>query len=140
MNHPASCSGKNACGTRWYTRYVTPSSATKTTATAHRTLVDEWRVLTAATLVGVGAGALALGVEYATHRRQFGVRLRQRFVKRVVGPLGVALFERLVPCRCVNRATQRQFYQTHRRSGDRRGFAKRRVLEAVGFERFEGRR
>lgn len=39
---------------------------------AHRRLVDEWRVLTAATLVGVGAGALALGVGYAASRVQFG--------------------------------------------------------------------
>jgi alkylation response protein AidB-like acyl-CoA dehydrogenase len=39
---------------------------------AHRTLVDEWRILSGATLVGVGAGALALGVEYAKTRRQFG--------------------------------------------------------------------
>ncbi len=35
--------------------------------------VDEWRVLMSGALVGVGAAALALGVEYAKDRHQFGV-------------------------------------------------------------------
>jgi len=35
--------------------------------------LDEWRLLTAAALVGVTRGALALAVDYATHREQFGV-------------------------------------------------------------------
>lgn len=39
---------------------------------AHARLVAEWRTLTAAALVGVGAGALTLGVEYAKARHQFG--------------------------------------------------------------------
>lgn len=38
-----------------------------------RRVVDEWRVLTAAALVGLGAQALHLGVEYAKVRHQFGV-------------------------------------------------------------------
>lgn len=44
-------------------------------AAAHRRLVDEWRVLTAAALVGAGAAALTLGVEYAKARHQFGVAI-----------------------------------------------------------------
>jgi alkylation response protein AidB-like acyl-CoA dehydrogenase len=35
--------------------------------------LDEWRLLTAAALVGVTRGALALAVDYAIHREQFGV-------------------------------------------------------------------
>ena len=35
--------------------------------------LDEWRVLTAAALVGLAQGALDLGVEYAKARHQFGV-------------------------------------------------------------------
>lgn len=38
-----------------------------------RPLLDEWRVLTAAALTGLGAQALSLGVEYAKTRQQFGV-------------------------------------------------------------------
>jgi alkylation response protein AidB-like acyl-CoA dehydrogenase len=34
---------------------------------------DEWRVLTSGSLVGLGEAALALGVEYAKERHQFGV-------------------------------------------------------------------
>jgi alkylation response protein AidB-like acyl-CoA dehydrogenase len=34
---------------------------------------DEWRVLTSGALVGLGAAALGLGVEYAKERHQFGV-------------------------------------------------------------------
>jgi alkylation response protein AidB-like acyl-CoA dehydrogenase len=34
---------------------------------------DEWRVLTSGALVGLGEAALALGVEYAKERHQFGV-------------------------------------------------------------------
>jgi alkylation response protein AidB-like acyl-CoA dehydrogenase len=40
---------------------------------AHAHAVDEWRVLTAAALVGLGLGALAIGVRYVTEREQFGV-------------------------------------------------------------------
>ena len=40
---------------------------------AFRTIVDEWRILTASALVGAGAAALTLGVEYAKARHQFGV-------------------------------------------------------------------
>ncbi|MDG2427345.1 MAG: acyl-CoA dehydrogenase [Acidimicrobiales bacterium] len=39
---------------------------------AHRRAVDEWRTLTAATLVGIAREALVLGVEYVKHRAQFG--------------------------------------------------------------------
>jgi alkylation response protein AidB-like acyl-CoA dehydrogenase len=35
--------------------------------------LDEWRTLTAATLVGVADAALAIGVEYVKTRKQFGV-------------------------------------------------------------------
>ncbi|HEV2310559.1 MAG TPA: acyl-CoA dehydrogenase family protein, partial [Acidimicrobiia bacterium] len=35
--------------------------------------LDDWRLLTASALVGLGSRALALGVDYATTRRQFGV-------------------------------------------------------------------
>jgi len=41
-------------------------------ARAHEQARAEWRALTAAALVGVGQGALALGVEYAKQRHQFG--------------------------------------------------------------------
>jgi alkylation response protein AidB-like acyl-CoA dehydrogenase len=34
---------------------------------------DEWKVLTSAALVGIGAAALDIGVEYVMARRQFGV-------------------------------------------------------------------
>lgn len=40
---------------------------------AYRRAVTEWRALTASALVGLGLGALALGREYVTDRRQFGV-------------------------------------------------------------------
>jgi alkylation response protein AidB-like acyl-CoA dehydrogenase len=40
---------------------------------AHQAAVDEWRVLTAAALVGLAASALTLGVDYAKERHQFGV-------------------------------------------------------------------
>ena len=41
-------------------------------ATFERTL-DEWRTLMSGSLVGLGAAALAIGVEYAKNRIQFGV-------------------------------------------------------------------
>ena len=40
---------------------------------AHEQAADEWRALTAAALVGVGVGALAIGTAYVTEREQFGV-------------------------------------------------------------------
>jgi alkylation response protein AidB-like acyl-CoA dehydrogenase len=39
----------------------------------HEQAVDEWRVLTAAALVGLGLGALTIAVAYVTEREQFGV-------------------------------------------------------------------
>ncbi len=39
----------------------------------HAEAVDEWRVLTAAALAGLGLGALEIGVSYVTEREQFGV-------------------------------------------------------------------
>ena len=39
----------------------------------HAGAVDEWRVLTAAALVGLGLGALTIGIRYVTDREQFGV-------------------------------------------------------------------
>ncbi len=39
---------------------------------AYEHALDEWRVLTAATLVGVAQGGLDLGVEYTKQRHQFG--------------------------------------------------------------------
>jgi alkylation response protein AidB-like acyl-CoA dehydrogenase len=39
---------------------------------AHEQALAEWRALTASALVGVGQGALALGVDYAKQRHQFG--------------------------------------------------------------------
>jgi alkylation response protein AidB-like acyl-CoA dehydrogenase len=40
---------------------------------AYEQAQDEWRVLMSGALVGVGEAALALGVEYAKNRHQFGV-------------------------------------------------------------------
>jgi alkylation response protein AidB-like acyl-CoA dehydrogenase len=42
-------------------------------AELHQQAVDEWRVLTAAALVGLGLGALEIGVRYVSEREQFGV-------------------------------------------------------------------
>jgi alkylation response protein AidB-like acyl-CoA dehydrogenase len=39
----------------------------------HREAVAEWRALTAAALVGLGLGALEIGVRYVSEREQFGV-------------------------------------------------------------------
>jgi alkylation response protein AidB-like acyl-CoA dehydrogenase len=39
----------------------------------HAQALDEWRVLTAAALVGLGLGALTIAVSYVTEREQFGV-------------------------------------------------------------------
>jgi alkylation response protein AidB-like acyl-CoA dehydrogenase len=40
---------------------------------AHSTAVDEWRLLTAAMLVGLADAALEIGVAYVSERHQFGV-------------------------------------------------------------------
>ena len=40
---------------------------------AHALAVDEWRALTARCLVGLAREAQAIGIQYATDRRQFGV-------------------------------------------------------------------
>ena len=42
-------------------------------ASLHRQAVDEWRVLTAAALVGLGLAALDIAVGYVSEREQFGV-------------------------------------------------------------------
>jgi alkylation response protein AidB-like acyl-CoA dehydrogenase len=39
----------------------------------YRQAVDEWRVLTASALVGLGLGALEIGLRYVSEREQFGV-------------------------------------------------------------------
>ncbi len=39
----------------------------------HRQAIDEWRVLTAAALVGLGLAALDIAVRYVSEREQFGV-------------------------------------------------------------------
>jgi hypothetical protein len=44
-------------------------------AARHHRAVNEWKVLTAAALAGLGAAALSLGVEYAKARHQFGVAI-----------------------------------------------------------------
>jgi alkylation response protein AidB-like acyl-CoA dehydrogenase len=44
-----------------------------TAAALHGSAVDEWRLMTAAALVGLAASALELGVAYVTERHQFGV-------------------------------------------------------------------
>ena len=42
-------------------------------ASLHREALDEWRTLTASALVGLGLGALEIGVRYVSEREQFGV-------------------------------------------------------------------
>jgi alkylation response protein AidB-like acyl-CoA dehydrogenase len=51
-------------------RVVTSGDAAES---LHGHAVDEWRVLTAAALVGLGLGALEMGVQYVSEREQFGV-------------------------------------------------------------------
>jgi alkylation response protein AidB-like acyl-CoA dehydrogenase len=59
---------------------------------AHARAVDEWRVLTAAALVGLGLGALAIGVRYVTEREQFGVPIGSfQSLQHGLADVGVAL-------------------------------------------------
>ena len=44
---------------------------------AHRRAVAEWKILTAAALVGLGEAVFEIGVEYAKERRAFGVANRR---------------------------------------------------------------
>lgn len=44
-------------------------------ATAHAAAVDRWRVLTAASLVGLSESALQLAIDYVLQRKQFGVAI-----------------------------------------------------------------
>jgi alkylation response protein AidB-like acyl-CoA dehydrogenase len=45
----------------------------KSAVEAHRRAVDQWQLLMAAALVGLGARALEIGVDYVQQRRAFGV-------------------------------------------------------------------
>ena len=44
-------------------------------ASGHTDLVDRWRVLTAASLVGLAEGALRIAIDYVLNRKQFGVAI-----------------------------------------------------------------
>jgi alkylation response protein AidB-like acyl-CoA dehydrogenase len=58
----------------------------------HEQAVDEWRVLTAAALVGLGMGALALAVRYVTEREQFGVPIGSfQSIQHALADVAVAL-------------------------------------------------
>ncbi len=58
----------------------------------HERAVDEWRVLTAAALVGLGLGALAIAVAYVTEREQFGVPIGSfQSLQHGLADVGVAL-------------------------------------------------
>jgi len=58
----------------------------------HSQAVDEWRVLTAAALVGLGLGALTIGVRYVTDREQFGVPIGSfQSLQHGLADVGVAL-------------------------------------------------
>lgn len=58
----------------------------------HDQAVDEWRVLTAAALVGLGLGALDLGVRYVSEREQFGVPIGSfQSLQHTLADLSVAL-------------------------------------------------
>ena len=64
-------------------------------ADVHRAAVDEWRLLTAARLVGLTQTALATGVAYVTEREQFGVPIGsfqaiQHGLAELAGPLAGA--------------------------------------------------
>jgi alkylation response protein AidB-like acyl-CoA dehydrogenase len=58
----------------------------------HRQAVDEWRVLTASALVGLGLGALEIGVRYVSEREQFGVPIGSfQSLQHALADLSVAL-------------------------------------------------
>jgi alkylation response protein AidB-like acyl-CoA dehydrogenase len=75
-------------------------------AALHARAVDEWRVLTAAMLVGLADAALALGVAYVSERHQFGVPIGsfqaiQHGLAELPGPVSAA---RLLTLRAAWRA------------------------------------
>jgi alkylation response protein AidB-like acyl-CoA dehydrogenase len=58
----------------------------------HDHAVDEWRVLTAAALVGLGFGALDIGVRYVSEREQFGVPIGSfQVLQHALADVSVAL-------------------------------------------------
>ncbi len=82
----------------------------------HQLAVDEWRLLTAAMLVGLADAALSLGVAYVRHRHQFGVPIGsfqaiQHGLAEIPGPLSGA---RLLVRRAAWRADNQRDFQLAR--------------------------